>query len=78
MTYIFLTILFVLITFKFFKTFSYNKQMFNQQLNWYISYFGEENAGYLLKDLAKSNNPIKYLNDLIRDINPELYNTNLE
>lgn len=55
----------------------YNKKLFNIQLNWYISYFGEENADYLMKDLSKSKNPIKHLNDLIRDVNPELYNKDL-
>lgn len=59
------------------KKMIYNKKLFNIQLNWYISYFGEENADYLMKDLSKSKNPIKHLNDLIRDINPELYNKDL-
>lgn len=63
---------------KLIKSNSYNKKQFLKQLNWYISYFGEENAEYLINDLKRSVNPIRHLNDLIRDINPELYNEDLK
>lgn len=75
--YIILAFVFAIILTKLINLNSYNKQIFLKQLNWYVSYFGQENAEYLINDLKRSKNPFKHLNDLIRDINPELYNKDL-
>ena len=56
---------------------NYNYKKFQEQLNWYHSYYGDEHMSYLMKELKTCSNPYKLLNEIMKNLNPELVNKNI-
>ena len=59
------------------KKYIKNNKIFEIQLNWYKITYGDEHAEYLIKEINKSENKHKFLNEIIKGINPELVNKNI-
>lgn len=55
----------------------YNYKKFQEQLNWYHSYYGDEHTSYLMQELKTCSNPYKLLNEIMKNLNPELVNENI-
>jgi hypothetical protein len=60
------------------KSYIENSKIFEIQLNWYRLTYGDEHTSHLLKEIQKSGNPHKFLNEIMKGINPELVNKNIE
>lgn len=68
----------IIIFVKFLTKSYYNYKKFKEQLNWYRSYYGDEHTYFLKKELKTSLTPYKFLNEIIKNINPELVNEKIE